>query len=184
MRIISGKARGTKLYTLDNTDITRPTLDRVKESMFNIINSQISNTIVLDLFAGCGAIGLEFASRGSKQVILCDNSREAMYIIERNIEKTHFKDIVITLNCDFKKALKSIHEEKIDIIFLDPPYKTDYIKQSLEIILKLDCIDKDTLIICETDDISRVIKEISDFNIKIIDQRKYGRANLIFLNKK
>ena len=183
MRIISGKARGTKLYTLEGNDITRPTLDRVKESMFNIVSSEIPEATVLDLFSGSGAIGLEFASRGAKKVILCDNSKKAIDIIEKNIDKTHFQDIVTTYDCDFKETLKKVKDEKIDIIYIDPPYKTDYIKQAIEIILELDCIDKNTLIICETDEISRVIQEISTLNIKITDQRKYGRVNLIFLTK-
>ena len=72
MRIISGKARGTKLYTLDGLEVTRPTLDRVKESMFNIISDEIYGAKVLDLFAGSGAIGLEFASRGARKVYMCD----------------------------------------------------------------------------------------------------------------
>lgn len=183
MRIISGRARGTKLFTLNGNDITRPTLDRVKESMFNIINHQIPDATVLDLFSGSGAIGLEFASRGAKKVILCDNSKKAMDIIEKNIDKTHLQDVIITYNCDFKEALKKLQNEKIDIIYIDPPYKTNYIKLSLEIILELKCIDKKTLIILETDELEKVMEEISKLNIKIIDQRKYGRANLIFINK-
>ena len=76
MRIISGTAKGTKLYTLEGNN-TRPTLDRVKEALFNIINKQICESEVLDLFSGSGAIGLEFASRGAKKVYLCDNSKQA-----------------------------------------------------------------------------------------------------------
>ena len=86
MRIISGKARGTKLYTLEGLT-TRPTLDRVKESIFNIIQSKIQDSTVLDLFAGSGAIGLEMVSRGASKAILCDKSKDAMEIIEKNIEK-------------------------------------------------------------------------------------------------
>ena len=182
MRIISGKARGTKLFTLDGLD-TRPTLDRVKESLFNIINEEIQDATVLDLFSGSGAIGLEFASRGARKVYLCDNSKKAMKIIKKNIEKTHSQNLVETYNCDFKEALKKLNNEKIDIIYIDPPYKTNYIKQSLKILVNMNCINKNTLIICETDEIQRVMVEIKDLNMKIIDKRKYGRANLIFLNK-
>lgn len=182
MRIISGKSRGTKLYTLEGLE-TRPTLDRVKESMFNIISSEIPDSTVLDLFAGSGAIGIEFASRGAKKVILCDNSKKAIEVIKKNIEKTHTQDLVVAYNCDFREALDKINGKTINIIYIDPPYKTDYIKQSIETLLKLKCIDKDTLIICETDEVERVLNEIKDLNIKVIDQRKYGRANLIFLKK-
>lgn len=87
MRIIAGEKRGTKLYTLEGLN-TRPTLDRVKESLFNIIQPEIRDCIFLDIFAGSGAIGLEAVSRGAKKAILCDNNKKAIQIIKKNIEKT------------------------------------------------------------------------------------------------
>ena len=90
MRIISGKAKGTKLYTLEGNE-TRPTLDRVKESVFNIIQNEIPESIFLDLFSGSGAIGLEAASRGATKTIMCEKSKNAINIIKRNIEKTHLE---------------------------------------------------------------------------------------------
>ncbi|MCI9064179.1 MAG: 16S rRNA (guanine(966)-N(2))-methyltransferase RsmD [Clostridia bacterium] len=181
MRIISGKARGTKLYTLDGME-TRPTLDRVKESLFNIIQSEIPNSVVLDLFSGSGAIGLEFASRGAKKVILCDNSKKATNIIEKNIEKTHLSDKVELYNLDFRQAISKIKEE-INIVYLDPPYKTDYIKQALKELLPLEYINNNTIIIIETDEFERISNDIKQFNIKVTDHRKYGRANIIFIEK-
>ena len=178
MRIISGKARGTKLYTLEGL-ATRPTLDRVKESMFNIIQNEIANKVVLDLFAGSGAIGLEFLSRGANKVIMCDSSKEAIKVIKKNIEKTHSENEIELYNIDFKGCLKKIENEKLDIIYLDPPYDTDFIKQSLEEILKLKLINEDTLIIIETDDKEKILKEIPNFNV--IDTRKYGIVHIIFL---
>ena len=86
MRIISGSARGTNLFTLDGLT-TRPTLDRVKESLFNIIQNEIPESVFLDLFSGSGAVGLEAASRGAKKTILCDKSKDAIKIINKNIEK-------------------------------------------------------------------------------------------------
>ena len=180
MRIISGKARGTKLYTLEGEN-TRPTLDRVRESVFNIIQSQILESVVLDLFSGSGAVGLEFASRGAKKVYMCDNSKQAIDIINKNIEKTHSKEKVELYNCDFKMAISQLKEEIIDIVYLDPPYKTDYIKQALEKLLELKSINKETLIIAETDELEKVLKDIDNLNLEITDQRKYGRANIIFL---
>ena len=91
MRIISGRARGTKLYTLEGEN-TRPTLDRVKEALFNKINFQLEEAIVLDLFAGSGALGLEALSRGAKIAYFGENSHQAAKVIEKNIYKTKMQD--------------------------------------------------------------------------------------------
>lgn len=183
MRIISGKAKGTKLYTLEGEN-TRPTLDRVKESIFNIIQNQISEAIILDLFAGSGAIGLEFLSRGATKAILCDKSKEAINIIKKNVEKTHMEEHTEILNMDFENCLDKIKGEKIDIIYLDPPYNTNYVQKALEKIIKSDITKEESLIIIETDDENRIEKEIKNLDIKIIDKRKYGRAEIIFLSLK
>ena len=181
MRIIGGKARGTKLYTLDGLD-TRPTLDRVKESLFNILQNDISESIVLDLFSGSGSIGLEFISRGANKAYLCDSSKNAVKIIKQNVEKTHLQGQVEILNMDFKRALLNLKDIKFDLIYLDPPYKTTFITEALEIILDIDCIKEDSMIIFETDEKERIENEIKKLkSIQIIDERKYGRANLIFL---
>ena len=180
MRIISGTARGTNLFTLEGLE-TRPTLDRVKESLFNIINLRIYDATVLDLFSGSGAIGLEFASRGAKEVILCDSSKKATQIIQKNIEKTHLEDKVNLNNCDFKELLQKYKDKKFDIIYLDPPYKTDYIKQAIELIQKYDMKSEDGIIIAETDEPEKIEKQIKELNDEIKDKRKYGRANLFFV---
>lgn len=180
MRIISGKARGTKLYTLDGEN-TRPTLDRVKESIFSIIQSQIEDAEILDLFSGSGAIGLEFLSRGAKNAVLCDNSKDAINIIKKNIDKTHLEDKVEIVNSDFEKCLDKISNRKFDIIYLDPPYDTNYICKAIKKILKLNLTKEESLIIIETDDETRIEQEIKDIEIDIVDKRKYGRATIIFL---
>ena len=153
----------------------------LKESIFNIIQPDIQNSIFLDLFSGCGAMGLEAVSRGAKKAILCDKSKDAVNIIKKNIEKTRFSNNTVVLNMDFKLALENEIKEKIDIVYLDPPYKTDFIYKSIEIMLKKSIINENTKIIIETDDKERVIKEIENLNIKVIDERKYGRAQVIFL---
>ena len=183
MRIISGKAKGTKLYTLQG-DNTRPTLDRVKESIFNIIQSQIPEATVLDLFAGSGAIGLEMLSRGAKKAILCDKSKEAIGIIKKNIQNTHMEEKVELYNIDFKECIEKVSKEKFDIIYIDPPYETNFIEKSLEKIIEKNIIQENGIIILETDDEKRIKKEIEKINVAIIDERKYGRANIIFLSKK
>lgn len=183
MRIISGKARGTKLYTLEGEN-TRPTLDRVKESIFNIIQNEIEGAKILDLFAGSGAIGLEFLSRGAESAVLCDKSKDAINIIKKNIEKTHMEQYTQVFNTDFENCLEKVKNERFDIIYLDPPYTTDYILKSLKKIIELNIAKEGSLIIVETDDEQRIEKEIENIDIKIVDKRKYGRATIIFLSLK
>lgn len=182
MRIISGKARGTKLYTLEGQN-TRPTLDRVKESLFNIIQNEIQGCIFLDLFSGSGAIGLEAVSRGAKKAILCDNSKEAINIIKKNIEKTHMQEQVELYQTSFTKLLKENIKEKIDIAYIDPPYDTNFVYEAVKIMTEKDMLTENSIIIVETDQEKRIKQEINNLEIEIIDQRKYGRAHLIFLKK-
>ena len=183
MRIISGKARGTKLYTLDGEN-TRPTLDRVKESLFNMIQSKINDCIFLDLFSGSGAIGLEAASRGAKKVILCDNSKEAIQIIKRNIEKTHTEEQIELYHTSSQELLENKIKEQVDIVYIDPPYKTNLAFDSVKTILDKEIINKNSIMIIETDEVERVISQVRNLKIEIIDQRRYGRAHLIFLKEK
>lgn len=180
MRIISGKARGTKLYTLDGT-ATRPTLDRVKESLFNIIQNDIEDSTVLDLFSGSGAIGLEFFSRGAKRAVLCDSSKDAIKIIKQNVQKTHFEEKVEVYNMEFTKLVERLQNQKFDIIYIDPPYATDFIKISLEKIIEYELVNENTKIIVETDDETRILNQIEKMDVEITDKRKYGRATIIFL---
>lgn len=180
MRIISGTARGTKLYTLEGKT-TRPTLDRVKESLFNIIQNEIPNSIFLDLFSGSGAIGLEAASRGAKKVILCDKSKDAIKIINKNIEKTHLNEKVELYNLDYELLLKTKIKENLDIVYIDPPYDSDFAIKSIECILKKNLIDENSIIIIETDDEEKILENLKKIEVEITDKRKYGRAVLIFL---
>ena len=180
MRIISGTARGTKLYTLEG-QTTRPTLDRVKESLFNIIQNEIIDSNFLDIFSGSGAIGLEAASRGAKKVILCDKSKDAINIISRNIEKTHLKEKVELYNLDYETLLKNKIKEKMDIIYIDPPYNSDFAIKSVEHIISKKIADENSTIIIETDNEEKLLKELKKTDIEVIDKRRYGRATLIFI---
>lgn len=183
MRIISGKARGTILYTLDGQN-TRPTLDRVKESLFNIIQNKLYGSTVLDLFAGSGALAIESLSRGAKKAFLCDNNVKAIEIIKRNIQKCHFEDCSEIICKDYKKCIQII-DEKLDIVFIDPPYKLNIAIDAVKKLLENEIIKKDSLIILETDEEERELKQLKEIkNIEIKDLRRYGRVKLIFLNKK
>lgn len=184
MRIISGTARGTKLFTLDGTN-TKPTLDRVKESLFNIIKNDLNDAVVLDLFSGSGALGLEAVSRGAKLAVLCDCNINAIKIIKKNIEKTRLTDKIILIKEDFIKALEQVRNQmlKFDVVFLDPPYETDFVYKALEKILEFNILKEDALVVIETDEVNRIKNEIKMLNINVFDERKYGRVSLIFLRQ-
>lgn len=183
MRIISGIARGTKLETLEGLD-TRPTLDRVKESLFSIIQAEIYEANVLDLFSGSGALALESISRGAKKAVSCDSSRKAIEIIRQNVKKTHFEDKVKIINKDYKKCLEELENEKFDIIFLDPPYKTNFGIEATKIIIEKEMLSDEGIIIFETDKREEEYIEEFDKYASIKDLRKYGRVTLLFLSQK
>ena len=179
MRIISGTARGTKLYALEG-DMTRPTLDRVRESVFNIIQELVRESVFLDLFSGSGAIALEAASRGAKKVVLCDKSKQATTIINKNIEKTHLSNKIDVYNMDFRECLKKCTNEVFDIIYIDPPYETNLVTEAIKEIINMGLLNKNSKIIVETDD-EKVLENLSNLKIEIVDKRKYGRVIIAFI---
>jgi len=121
MRIISGRFKGTTLFSLSG-DNTRPTLDRVKESLFNILGNAFYDTFVLDLFAGSGALGLEAVSRGANFCDFVDINVDAINIINKNIEKCHVKEVTKVHKSDFNAIIKKFPDDRFDLVFLDPPY--------------------------------------------------------------
>ena len=152
MRIITGSARGIQLITLDGEEITRPTTDRVKEALFSMIQFDIEGRRVLDLFAGSGQLGLEALSRGAEKAVFTDTSRDAVDVILKNAAKTKLKEKCSVSAIDFKSYLKSAAgREKFDIIFLDPPYASDYMASSLEMIADGDLLAPNGTVVCETD---------------------------------
>ena len=186
MRIISGKARGTKLYTLDGYEITRPTLDRVKEALFSKISLELLDSVVLDLFAGSGALGLEALSRNAKSAYFVDNSTQAIKIINQNVEKTRSKNESIVIKGDYLKSLEKFKNEniKFDFIFIDPPYKTDYAIKATKFIIENELLKDTGKIIIETDIEEYILKELEKICLDIYDVKKYGRVTLIFIKRK
>lgn len=186
MRIISGKARGTKLFTLEGYETTRPTLDRVKEALFSKINMDLQDAVVLDLFSGSGALGLESISRGAKKAFLVDESNKAINIIKQNIRKVKFDDDVYVYQKDYLKALELFKNNniKFDFIFLDPPYKTDLAVNATKIIMENGLLTETGTIIIETDIEGDILIKLKDISLDIIDIKKYGRVSLIFIRRK
>ena len=184
MRVISGKSRGKKLIALESKN-TRPTLDRVKEALFSKIQNRIPEATVLDLFAGTGALGIEALSRGAKEAVFCDIEPEAIKIIKKNVQGTKNLEKSIIMNLDYKGTLEklSIQHKKFDIIFLDPPYKTNFATESLKKIIMSNLLTEDGIIIIETDDISKKEEILREVEVDIFDERKYGSVWLIFIRK-
>lgn len=171
MRVISGKYKRKKLqgFKLENT---RPTMDRVKESMFAMIQNDIDGSICLDLFAGSGALGIEALSMGAKECYFVDLSKEAIKTIKKNLEG--ITESTEVLNCDYQQAIKHFKQSdtKFDLIFLDPPYQKENIEKIINSIVENKIINNSGLIIVETiDDLGETncvkTRKISDKIIKI-----------------
>ncbi len=177
MKVISGIYKGRNLdgFSIEGT---RPTMDRVKESLFAIIQNYIRGSIVLDLFSGSGNLGIEAISEGAKYAYLVDKNIRCIKIINKNISNLGIENIKV-FNLDYKKALNSI-SEKIDIIFLDPPYKTDYIGKSIELVEKLNLLSDKGIIICESDDLNKIV--YSSYYTKV-KEKKYGDKYIVLLKK-
>lgn len=149
MRVIAGTARSLQLKTPEGLD-TRPTTDRIKETLFNMIQFDIPNTSFLDLFAGSGAIGIEALSRGAKEACFVDSSKEATDCIEYNLIHTKFKDQAEVFKQDVFVALARMeYQKKFDFVFMDPPYKKELEQRVLEYLGTSSIIDEDSTIIFE-----------------------------------
>jgi len=149
MRVIGGKMRGTNLESPKDRRV-RPTTDRIKEDLFNIIMPYIPDSLVLDLFAGSGAIGIEAISRGCKKSFFVDNNMDSIRLIKRNIKKTKCEDLSTVIKKDAISFVNST-KEKFDVIFLDPPYNYEKLKNLIENVIKCDILCKDGILIVEHD---------------------------------
>lgn len=180
MRVISGLRKGHKLMGPKDNKI-RPTEDRVKESLFNIIGSKTYDKIMLDAFSGTGSIGIEFLSRGGRHCYFVDKSKESINIIEKNIEHTKFQDRASIINQDIFQAIKSfkIGGIRFDYIYIDPPFRADKLIEDLLVCIKTNNILGDSgLILIEHEIEYKPVT--SDFNE--IDYRKYGSKAITFFS--
>ncbi len=179
LRVISGIAKGHKLKTLKG-DNTRPTSDRVKESLFNIIAPFIEGATVLDLFSGSGSLGIEALSRGAKKAILVDKSVESVDIIRENLNNTKLNDFAKVLNNEYKQAINLLvsHNEKFDLIFLDPPYNKGIVDDSIILLQQNELFLSGAIIVCETQ-VDEKLPDVEGF-LEKRDERKYGDTKLTF----
>ena len=180
MKVISGiyKGRIIEGYTMNGT---RPTMDRVKESLFAMIQNKIKDSVILDLFSGSGNLGIEAICEGAKAAYLVDHNKVATKTITNNLNKLEIINCQV-MTMDYLKALQVLKENKevFDIIFLDPPYKTDYIEKAIYKIQELDMLKEKGIIVCETDQLSK-IPTIN--NLEVIKEKKYGDKFVVLLEK-
>lgn len=148
MRVIAGIARSIPLKTPEG-DKTRPTTDRIKETLFNMICHELPDAVFADLFSGSGGIGMEAISRGAKRCYFVENDQTACRCIEENIKKCHFEDQSILCKQDVTTVVNGMIREKLDVIFMDPPYDHLLEKKVLELLSNSTIIDTNTLIIVE-----------------------------------
>lgn len=183
MRIIAGSARGRKILPPEGMN-TRPTLDRVKENMFNIIQVHVYGAKALDLFAGTGSLGLEAVSRGASECYLIDRFPKTYSLLETNVKDLGFEDKCKCLNMDSYDALTFLKEkgEIFDLIFVDPPYLKDMVPIAIERIDEYNLLKKDGLIAIKIDS-EEVIYEGSK-NIKLIRSKRYGNTTVCFYKYK
>lgn len=176
MRVIAGEARGRKLSSLDGEQ-TRPTTDRVKESVFNIVMPYIRSANALDLFAGSGALGIEALSRGAAWCTFVEKSREALSIIRKNLEDTKLKERATVTMQDALSFLENT-EKTYDLIFLDPPYDGGFYEPVLETIAKRGLLEKDGAVVLEKRaDASPRIPE----TLTALKERTYGKITIMVL---
>ncbi len=180
MRIISGSLKG-RVINNKKIEGTRPTMDRVKESLFAMIASYLENSTFLDLFAGSGSVGIEAISNGAMECYFVDKNKLCTNDIENTIHKFAISTKSKVLNFDYKHALNYFLEKRIkfDIVFLDPPYKKNVYEEIIEFIIKNNLLTENGMIICEADNILKEEYE-GMFQWK---EKKYGNK-YIFIYKR
>lgn len=176
MRIIGGESRGRKLKTLEGS-ATRPTLDRVKEAVFNMVGPWINDAVVLDLFAGSGGLAFEALSRGAKKAYINDISKSSVKVIKENADTLGYGENVEIFNLSWQDMLKKTLQKGVnfDIIILDPPYANDYIYECVNECKRF--LSEGGVIIIEHD-------ENTAFQDDVIKEKKYGIVRITFVGEK
>ena len=181
MRVIAGTARSMPLKTPAGMD-TRPTQDRIKETLFNILQGDIPYCVFVDLFAGSGAIGIEALSRGASKAYFIDNATAPVECIKANLEFTKLGDRAIVIKQDAAGGLLSIFEKHADVIFMDPPYKMGLERGVLTQLRTSHFCDEDTIIIIESD-LNDDFSWVSELGYEITREKCYKTNKHVFLKK-
>lgn len=184
MRVIAGTARSLKLITVDSMD-TRPTTDRIKETLFNILSRDIPGCSFLDLFSGSGAIGIEALSRGAAEAVFVENARKALDCIKKNLDFTRLSDRAYVVSSDVLSALGTLErqEKTFDIIFMDPPYGRLLEKSVLERLCGSPLVGEDTVIIVESD-LDTEFDYVCDIGFEVLRTKKYKTNKHTFIYRR
>ncbi|MCR5546214.1 MAG: 16S rRNA (guanine(966)-N(2))-methyltransferase RsmD [Lachnospiraceae bacterium] len=178
LRVIAGEARSVPLKTLDGLD-TRPTTDRVKETLFNLLQNYIYDSRFLDLFAGSGQIGIEALSRGAREAVFIEKNKKAADIIEQNLAKTKLEENAEVLKRDVLSSLPFLGSE-FDLIFMDPPYALEIEKEVLSSIKEHHVLAEDGQIIIEAD-LKRDFSFAEEMGFEIVKEKVYKTNKHVFL---
>ena len=182
MRVIAGTAKRIQLKTIDGLD-TRPTTDRIKETLFNMISGYLADSRFLDLFSGSGAIGIEALSRGAEKAVFVEKSKRAVDCIKENLKKTKLETHAIVYEMDAVAALKKIENNMVfDYIFMDPPYNQLLEKKVLEYISNSNLLSEDGIIIVEAS-LETDFTYLEELGYSILKTKEYKTNKHIFLER-
>lgn len=180
MRVIAGKARRLQLKTVKGMD-TRPTTDRIKETLFNMINDLLYGSVFLDLYSGSGAIGIEALSRGASWAYFVEYNREACNCIKDNLKFTRLEENAVVMQMSCLEALKKLERNTVcDIVFMDPPYNKEFEKEVLIFLSKSDLIDENSLIIVEAS-LETDMSYANNLGFEITKEKEYKTNKHVFL---
>ena len=182
MRVIAGTARRLRLVTPEGND-TRPTQDRIKETLFNMIQNQVPGSVFIDLFAGSGGIGIEALSRGAVRAVFVENNVNAYKCILENLKTTHFEEQATVLKQDVVLGLRSIKEKEADIIFIDPPYHGELYERTLSQLSEMSYVTANTMIIVEADQ-SLDFSFAENYGFEVRREKEYKTNKHVFLYRK
>jgi len=181
LRVISGKLKGKKLFSIKGLSL-RPTSDRVREAIFDILQGSIDGGKVLDLFAGTGAMGIEALSRGAVSAVFVESSPESLSALQRNLAESRLQGVSEILSREVRDGIRFLASrgKKFDLVFLDPPYGKGLTRMTLEALAESPIVSLETLIVAEHSP-EEGIEEILD--LERVDHRQYGGTRVSFFRK-
>ncbi|MCH4191184.1 MAG: 16S rRNA (guanine(966)-N(2))-methyltransferase RsmD [Butyrivibrio sp.] len=181
MRVIAGSARRLVLVTPTGEN-TRPTQDRIKETLFNMIQNDVPGSVFIDLFAGSGGIGIEALSRGAARAYFVENAAEPYKCIQTNLHTTHFEGEATLIKQDVTLALRNIHEKEVNIVYIDPPYEAGLYDRTLAQLREMPYITEDTLLIAEAP-LEMEFDFTEQFGFKVVREKNYKTNKHVFIKR-